>query len=75
MKQVSKVLSKAEQKTVTICRERVQDVCFRVSDVADILKKREWPQAAVLDESVHVLNQLLGKLESIETEIFRMKSE
>lgn len=55
MSKVSKKMSKTDEMTLTICRERVQDACRRVSVVSVILAKRGWPQARRIAESVHTL--------------------
>ena len=75
MSKTNKMFSKAEEKKLYICRERVQDVTFRVSEITDILGKRDWPQAGIIAESVHVLNQLLTRLETIEHEIYELKNK
>lgn len=75
MSKTNKMFSKAEEKKLYICRERVQDVTFRVSEISDILGKRDWPQGGIIAESVHVLNQLLTRLETIEHEIYELKNK
>lgn len=70
---VSKNFSKVDEMTLTICRERVQDACRRVSDVSDILAKRGWSQAGIIADSAHVLNQLVKELEGIEHELYELK--
>lgn len=70
---VNKNFSKADEMTLTICRERVQDACRRVSNVSDILSKRGWSQAGRIAESVHTLNQLAQKLEEIEHQLYELK--
>jgi len=70
-----KPLSKAEGKKLIICRERVQDACFRVNDISEILEKREWPQAQELREAVHYLNTILVRVERLEKEYFKTKKD
>ena len=75
MSKTNKMFSKAEEKKLYICRERVHDVTFRVSEISDILAKRGWSQAGIIAESVHGLNQLLTRLETIEHEIYELKNK
>ena len=75
MKELNKNLSKADEKKLIICRERVFDACVRLSEVSDILEKRGWQQAPVIRESTHALNQLLNRLEGIEEIIFKSKQQ
>lgn len=75
MSKTNKMFSKAEEKKLYICRDRVYDVTFRVSEISDILAKRGWSQAGIIAESVHGLNQLLTRLETIEHEIYELKKE
>lgn len=75
MKDLNKNLSKADEKKLAICRERVFDACVRLSEVADILEKRGWQQAPVIRESTHVVNQILKRLQGIEEMNFKSKQQ
>ena len=75
MKESRKNLSKAEEKKLTICRERVSDVSMRLGEVSAMLEKKGWPQAPVIRESANAMNLLLGRLEEIEYEIYKSKQQ
>lgn len=75
MKQLSHLLSKAEEKKLVICRERILDGRLRVEEISDILSKRGWQQAGIIAESVQALRQLEERLEGIESEIYRLKTD
>ena len=75
MSKINKMFSKAEQTKLYICRERIQDAVFRVSEISDILAKRGWKQHGTIAESVHALNQILTEIEIIEHEIYKLKYE
>lgn len=73
MGKINKMFSEAEQKKLYICRERIQDTAFRVSEISDILAKRGWKQHGTIAESVHALNQILTEIEIIENENYKLK--
>ena len=75
MRQSSHLLSKAEEKKLVICRERIFDARLRVEEISDILGKRGWQQAGIIAESVQALKQLEERLEGIESEIYRLKTD